>query len=119
MILQSTMLKLILRKGFFMNKFNTIRTSIPGFFKALVDKNTPASAKIAVGLAILYAIMPADFVTDALPFLGWFDDAIVMTILFTIANKMIPDTVKEKEANKKTYDVDYEVIEDKNNPSFS
>lgn len=51
-----------------MNKFNTIRTSIPTFFKALRNKNTPITAKLAVGAAIAYAILPADLVADAIPF---------------------------------------------------
>ena len=93
-----------------MNKFNTIRTSIPAFFKALTNKNTPASAKIAVVAAILYAVMPADIVADFVPFLGWFDDALVMAVLFVIANKMIPDTVMEAKKEEVIEDLDYEEI---------
>lgn len=93
-----------------MNKFNKIRTSIPAFFRALTNKNTPASAKIAVLAAILYAILPADIVADFIPFLGWFDDAIVMTILFAIANKMIPDTVMEAKKDQAIEDLDYEEV---------
>ena len=94
-----------------MNKFNTIRTSIPAFFKALTNKNTPITAKIAVIAAIAYAIMPADLVVDAIPFLGWFDDALVMTVLFSIANKMIPDYVMEKEKSEIIDDVNYETMD--------
>ena len=72
-----------------MNKFNTIRKSIPNFMKALFRKDTPLSAKLSVLIAIAYAILPADLVADVIPVLGWFDDAIVMTILFTVANNMI------------------------------
>ena len=93
-----------------MNKFNTIRTSIPAFFKALTNKNTPITAKIAVIAAIAYAIMPADLVVDAIPFLGWFDDAILMSILFTIARKAIPDSVMDKEKSEVIEDVNYETL---------
>lgn len=93
-----------------MNKFNRLRTSIPAFFKALKNKNTPIPAKIAVAVAIAYAVLPADVVVDAIPFLGWFDDALVMTVLFAIANKMIPDYVMEKEKNKVIDDINYEVM---------
>lgn len=79
-----------------MNKLNRIRTAIPTFFRALKSKDTPKGAKVAVILAILYAILPADVINDLLPFLGWFDDAIVMAVLFTMANKMIPEYVKEE-----------------------
>ena len=94
-----------------MNKLNRIRKSIPAFFKALKNKNTPVSAKIAVIIAIAYAIMPADFVTDAIPFLGWFDDALVMTVLFSIANKMIPEYVMEKEKAEVIDDINYQVMD--------
>ncbi len=94
-----------------MTKFNKIRTSIPAFFNALKNKNTPIPAKIAVVVAIAYAFMPADIVVDAIPFLGWFDDALVMTILFAIANKMIPDYVMDKEKSEIIDDVNYEVMD--------
>lgn len=93
-----------------MNKLNRIRTSIPAFFKALKNKNTPVPAKVAVIIAIAYAVMPADMVVDAIPFLGWFDDALVMTVLFSIANKMIPDYVMEKEKSEIIDDVNYETM---------
>lgn len=94
-----------------MNKFNTIRTSIPAFFKALTNKNTPIIAKLAVVAAIAYAILPADLVVDAIPFLGWFDDAIVMTVLFSIANKMIPDYIMDAKKSEVIDDIDYEMID--------
>lgn len=94
-----------------MTKFNKIRTSISAFFKALKNKNTPVPAKIAVAVAIAYAFMPADVVVDAIPFLGWFDDALIMTVLFAIANKMIPDYVMDKEKNEIIDDVNYEVMD--------
>ena len=96
-----------------MNKFNTIRTSIPAFFKALTNKNTPVTAKIAVLAAVAYAILPADLVVDVIPFLGWFDDALIMAILFAIASKMIPDAVMDKEKSEIIDDIDYEVMDEK------
>lgn len=94
-----------------MNKFNTIRTSILAFFKALTNKNTPIIAKLAVVAAIAYAILPADLVVDAIPFLGWFDDAIVMTVLFSIANKMIPDYIMDAKKSEVIDDIDYEMVD--------
>lgn len=96
-----------------MNKFNKIRTSIPAFFKALTNKNTPITAKLAVIAAIAYAILPADLVVDVIPFLGWFDDALIMAILFGIANKMIPDAVIDHEKSEVIDDMDYEVINER------
>lgn len=103
-----------------MNKLTKLSNSIPAFFSALFNKNTPISAKIAVLAAILYALAPADLVADVVPVLGWLDDALVMTVLFAIANRMIPDVVKEADkANQAKNsggdyidELDYEVIED-------
>ena len=94
-----------------MKKFNIVRTSIPAFFKALKNKNTPATAKLAVIAAVAYAILPTDLVVDAIPFLGWFDDALVMTVLFSIANKMIPDYIMEKGKSEIIDDVNYETMD--------
>lgn len=55
--------------------------------------------------------MQLDLITDAIPFLGWFDDALVMTVLFTIANKMIPDYVMENETKEVIDDINYQVID--------
>ncbi len=91
---------------------NKIRTVVPAFFNALRNKETPMAAKLAVIAAILYAILPADIVTDIIPVLGWLDDAVVMTILIAVANKMIPDAVMDAEKQEVIDDVDYEVVDD-------
>ena len=55
--------------------------------------------------------MPADMVVDAIPFLGWFDDALVMTVLFFIANKMIPNYIMDAKKDEVIDDIDYEVMD--------
>lgn len=79
------------------NKFTKIKNFIPVYFKAMRNKETPKLAKILGLGAILYAVMPADFVNDMIPFLGILDDAIVLPFLIYITSKMIPDYVMEKE----------------------
>ena len=48
------------------------------------------SARIAVIVAALYLVSPIDFVTDALPVLGWIDDGVVVLLLFKLAAKLLP-----------------------------
>lgn len=80
-----------------LNKFSKIKNFIPVYFRAMKDKNTPKLAKILGLGAILYAVMPADFVNDMIPFLGILDDAIVLPFLIYVTSKMIPGYVMEKE----------------------
>ena len=82
------------------DKFSKITNFIPVYFRAMRDKNTPKLAKFLGLSAILYAIMPADVISDMIPFLGILDDAIVLPFLIYITSKMIPDYVMEKEKVK-------------------
>lgn len=72
-------------------KINTI----PLFFKALRNKETPLLAKAMVIVSIAYVIMPADVIADVIPFVGVLDDAIVLPFLIYLASKMIPEEILE------------------------
>lgn len=56
----------------------------------LRDPRSPLSARLAVIAAALYLVSPIDFVTDALPMLGWIDDGVVVLLLFKLAGKLLP-----------------------------
>lgn len=51
--------------------------------RLMVDPRVPATERILVAGAILYAFIPLDFIPDMLPFVGQVDDAylIAMTLL--------------------------------------
>lgn len=72
-------------------KINTI----PLFFKALKNKETPILAKVMVIASIAYVVMPADVIADVIPFIGVLDDAIVLPFLIYLASKMIPEEIME------------------------
>jgi uncharacterized membrane protein YkvA (DUF1232 family) len=51
--------------------------------RLMVDPRVPATERVLVAGAILYAVIPFDFIPDFLPFVGQVDDAylIAMTLL--------------------------------------
>lgn len=59
----------------------------------LKDKRTPTLAKILIGLAVGYALLPFDLIPDFIPIIGHIDDAIIIPTLVFIALKVIPKQV--------------------------
>ena len=56
--------------------------------RLMVDPRVPAKERLLVAGAIVYALMPFDFIPDMLPFVGQVDDAylIALTLLLTVAS---------------------------------
>ena len=59
------------------------------------DKRTPNLAKILLGLAVGYALLPFDLIPDFIPVIGYLDDVIIVPLLIILALKMIPTEVVE------------------------
>lgn len=55
--------------------------------------DTPMLAKIFLGLAIAYVLMPFDLIPDFIPVIGQLDDLVIVPLLVYIALKIIPDTL--------------------------
>lgn len=51
-----------------------------------MEKNTKRKINIAIGfvIALIYLILPVDFVPDAVPVVGWVDD--IIAVLLAVAN---------------------------------
>jgi len=59
----------------------------------LKHPETPWIAKLFLGLAIAYLLLPFDLIPDFIPVLGQIDDVIIIPILVYIALLFIPKTV--------------------------
>lgn len=59
----------------------------------LKHRQTPFIAKLFLGLAIGYLLLPFDLIPDFIPVLGQLDDVIIIPILIYIALLFIPQSV--------------------------
>lgn len=56
------------------------------------DPGTPLGAKLLLGAAVGYIILPFDLVPDFMPILGWIDDAAMVPIALAIFEHLVGGT---------------------------
>ncbi len=73
-----------------------LRREIETYRLVLKDPRTPRLAKILLGAAVGYMLMPFDLIPDFIPIIGHIDDIIIVPLLVYLAMKMIPiEVIKE------------------------
>ncbi|MBI5211874.1 MAG: DUF1232 domain-containing protein [Nitrospirae bacterium] len=76
-------------------KGKQLKSAVKLYKRVIKDKRTPLPAKIILGLAVGYMLMPFDIIPDFIPVIGHIDDAVIVPLLVFIAFKMIPKEVVE------------------------
>jgi uncharacterized membrane protein YkvA (DUF1232 family) len=84
------------RSAFKFRRIIKFRRQIKMYIAIFHDSRTPLPAKILLGIAVGYILLPIDFIPDFIPFVGLLDDAIITPFLFYLALKMIPHDLLEE-----------------------
>lgn len=64
--------------------------------RAVVHPRTPRLAKLLLGGAIGYALLPLDVIPDFIPAIGHLDDLVIVPLVVADALKLIPGDVLEE-----------------------
>lgn len=72
---------------------HTLRHEIKVYRLVLGHARTPLLAKLLLGLAVGYLLLPFDLIPDFIPVIGHLDDLIIVPMLFWLALKLIPKEI--------------------------
>lgn len=73
---------------------DTIKTYLRFYSALSSDKRTPGFSKALPWIALLYALLPIDFIPDFLPVIGQLDDIGIIIFLLVLAYRLIPSSVR-------------------------
>ena len=62
----------------------------------MADERTPWPARMLLGAAVGYLILPFDLIPDAIPVLGQLDDLLIVPGLFWLAIRLIPAEILDQ-----------------------
>ena len=78
----------------------SVKREIGVYQLVIKDGRTPKPAKLLLGLAIGYLLLPFDIIPDFIPVLGQLDDAIIVPTLVILALRMVPKGVMEESKSR-------------------
>jgi uncharacterized membrane protein YkvA (DUF1232 family) len=74
-------------------KSRSWRRKLAAYRLAMRDPRTPLIAKLLLGAAVGYALLPFDLIPDFIPVVGHLDDILIVPGLIALAVRMIPEDV--------------------------
>lgn len=72
------------------------RTELKVYRLAMSHQRTPKTARILLGLAFGYTLLPFDIIPDFIPIIGHIDDAVIVPFLVIAALGLIPPEVMQE-----------------------
>jgi uncharacterized membrane protein YkvA (DUF1232 family) len=72
------------------------KTELKAYRFALKHAGTPKAAKVLLGAAVGYILLPFDIIPDFIPVIGHIDDAIIVPLLIIAALGLIPPEVMQE-----------------------
>jgi len=94
------------------------------FLRLMLDKRVPLKLKILPVIAVVYLLLPWDFIPDLMPLIGWIDDIVVVILSVGIFFVFGPlsiltrnigqnhDLNNEQPVNGKVVEGKYRVVDD-------
>lgn len=70
-----------------------LKTELAVYRLVLKHERTPWLAKVLLGMAVGYVLMPFDLIPDFIPVLGQLDELLIVPGLVILALKLVPEEV--------------------------
>lgn len=70
-----------------------LKREVEIYRSVMADPRTPWIARLLLGIAVGYLLLPFDLIPDFIPVIGHVDDLIVVPALVLLALKLIPEAV--------------------------